>query len=151
MLLEQIPAFLSSMQSLFKSDEAVQLSQSQYDLMREAIIEATKKENDNNDQARLYGILGRIGRRMKKTEKKTDTLHFWFTEYEYIASSMMMTLKENDACRLDDTLADINEIFLRTRPKNIETISNPDVSDFDKNRSNNKRLSDKQQVVSIFS
>ena len=147
MLLEQIPAFLSSMQSLFESDEAVQLSQSQYDLMREAIIEATKKENDNHDQARLYGILGRIGRRMKKS----DTLHFWSTEYEYIASSMLTTLKENDACRLDDTLADINEIFLRTRPKNIETTSNPDLSNFDKTRSNNKRLTDKQHVVSIFS
>ncbi|PHS15698.1 MAG: hypothetical protein COA86_13575 [Kangiella sp.] len=146
MLLEQIPAFLSSMQSLFKSDEAVQLSQSQYDLMREAIIEATKKEN-NNDQARLYGILGRIGRRMKKS----DTLHFWSTEYEYIASSMLTTLKENDACRLDDTLADINEIFLRTRPKNIETITNPNLSNFDKTSSNNKRLTDKQHVVSIFS
>ncbi len=141
MLLEQIPAFLSSMQSLFKSDEAVQLSQEQYELMREAIIEATKKENDNHDQARLYGILGRIGRRMKKP----DTLHFWSTEYEFIASSMLMTLKENDACRVDDTLADINEIFLRTRP-NKNTTSHSDNSP-----SNNNRLSDKQHVVSIFS
>ncbi len=147
MLLEQIPAFLSSMQPLFKSDEAVQLSQSQYELMREAIIEATKIENDNHDQARLYGILGRIGRRMKKP----DTFHFWSTEYEYIASSMLMTLKENDACRLDDTLADINEIFLRTRPNNISTISNSNIPHSDNRTSNHKRLSDKQHIVSIFS
>lgn len=139
MLLEQIPAFLKTMQSLFESDEAVKLSQSQYLLMREAIIEATKKENNNHDQARLYGILGRIGRRMKKT----DTQHFWSTEYQYIASSMLMTLKENDACRLDDTLSDINEIFLRTRPNQADTTTNPET--------NNKRLSDKQHIVSIFS
>ena len=140
MLLEQIPAFLHSMHSLFESNEAVKLSQPQYELMREAIIEATKEENENHDQARLYGILGRIGRRMKKS----DTLHFWSTEYEYIASSMLSTLKTNEVCRLDDTLEDINEIYLRTNSSNPENQTNTVTP------SNNKRYTDKQHIVSIF-
>ena len=140
MLLEQIPAFLHSMHSLFESNEAVKLSQPQYELMREAIIEATKEENENHDQARLYGILGRIGRRMKKS----DTLHFWSTEYEYIASSMLSTLKTNEVCRLDDTLEDINAIYLRTNSSNPENQTNTVTP------SNNKRYTDKQHIVSIF-
>ena len=140
MLLEQIPAFLHSMHSLFESNEAVKLSQPQYELMREAIIEATKEENENHDQARLYGILGRIGRRMKKSE----TLHFWSTEYEYIASSMLSTLKTNEVCRLDDTLEDINAIYLRTNSSNPENQTNTVTP------SNNKRYTDKQHIVSIF-
>ena len=140
MLLEQIPAFLHSMHSLFESNEAVKLSQPQYELMREAIIEATKEENENHDQARLDGILGRIGRRMKKSE----TLHFWSTEYEYIASSMLSTLKTNEVCRLDDTLEDINAIYLRTNSSNPENQTNTVTP------SNNKRYTDKQHIVSIF-
>ena len=140
MLLEQIPAFLHSMHILFDSSEAVHLSKSQYGLMKEAIIEATKEENGNQDQARLYGILGRIGRRMKKS----NTLHFWSTEYEYVADSMLKTLKLNDACRLDDTLADINEIFLRTKSTDPTTQTNTVTP------SNNKRITDKHHIVSIF-
>ncbi|MFT6732134.1 MAG: hypothetical protein ACJAS9_000310 [Polaribacter sp.] len=136
MLLEQIPTFLKSMQSLFETDEAIEITPSQYELMREAILEGTKNDKEHKDQARLYGILGRIGRRMKKE----GALHFWSTEYEYIANSMLTTLKEHDVCRLDDTLADINEIFLRTRPANIDTHS-----------VTNNRISDKQHIVSIFS
>ena len=95
--------------------------------MKEVIQEFCK----SHDAPRLYGILGRISRRMKQSNNP----HLWATEYEYFANSMMESLKENDCCRLDDTVKDINEIFLRNN-KDSEPGKN--------------RFDDKSQIMSIF-
>ena len=51
------------------------------------------------------------------------------------ASSMMLALKENHYCRLEDTIEDINEIFLRTNKSSLP---------------GNNRHDDRPQILSIF-
>jgi len=127
MSVQQIPTILKSMQPQFSKKNAIKITNSQYTMMKEVIQEYCK----SHDAPRLYGILGRISRRMKQTNNP----HLWATEYEYFANSMMESLKENDCCRLDDTIENINEIFLR----------NNKISEPGKNRFN-----DKSQIMSIF-
>ncbi len=127
MSVQQIPTILKSMQPQFNKKNAIKITNSQYAMMKEVIQEYCK----THDAPRLYGILGRISRRMKQTNNP----HLWATEYEYFASSMMKTLRENECCRLDDSLDNINEIFLR----NNKT-SEP----------GNNRFDDKSQIMSIF-
>ena len=127
MSVQQIPTILTSMQPMFDKKNAIKITVSQYTMMKEVIQEYCK----SHDAPRLYGILGRISRRMKQPNNP----HLWATEYEYFANSMMESLKENNCCRLDDTITDINEIFLRNN-KNSEP---------GKNRHN-----DRSQIMSIF-
>ncbi len=115
------------MQPQFDKKNAIKITNSQYTMMKEVIQEYCK----DHDAPRLYGILGRISRRMKQANNP----HLWATEYEYFANSMMKSLKENDYCRLDDTLSDINEIFLRHNK-----LSEP----------GNNRHNDRSQIMSIF-
>lgn len=128
MSLQQIPTILKSMQPQFDNKSAIKLTTSQYSMMKEVIQEYCR----SHDAPRLYGILGRISRRMKKANNP----HLWVTEYEYFANSMMESLKEHDCCRLDDTLADINEIFLRANKT-----SEP---------GNNRHDDSTSQIMSIF-
>ncbi len=127
MSVQQIPSILKSMQPQFNKKNAIKITSSQYAMMKDMIKEYCKA----HDAPRLYGILGRIGRRMKQANNP----HLWATEYEYFANSMMQSLKENDYCRLDDTLEDIDEIFIRYN-KNSEPGHN--------------RHDDRSQIMSIF-
>ncbi len=127
MSFQQIPTILKSMQPQFDKKNAIKITSSQYTMMKEVIQEYCI----THDAPRLYGILGRVNRRMKQANNP----HLWATEYNYFASSMMQTLKENDCCRLDDTLENINEIFLRHN-KNSDPGYN--------------RHGDKRQIMSIF-
>jgi len=127
MSVQQIPAILKSMQPQFDNKNAIKITNSQYSMMKEVIQDYCK----SHDAPRLYGILGRISRRMKQSNNP----HLWATEYQYFANSMMGSLKENNCCRDDDTLADINEIFLRANKT-----SEP----------GNNRYDDRSQIMSIF-
>lgn len=115
------------MQPQFDKKNAIKITNSQYTMMKEVIQEYCKGHN----APRLYGILGRVSRRMKKPNNP----HLWATEYQYFAENMMRSLKENDYCRLDDTLDDINEIFLRHN-RNSEP--------------GNNRRNDSSPIMSIF-
>ena len=127
MSVQQIPTILKSMQPQFDEKNAIKITNSQYAMMKDVIKEYCKA----HDAPRLYGILGRISRRMKQANNP----HLWATEYEYFANSMMQSLKENQHCRLNDTVLDINEIFLRHN-KNSEP--------------GNNRHDDRSQIMSIF-
>ncbi len=127
MSVKQITTLLKSMHPKFKAKSAIKVTVSQYAMMKEVIQDYCKL----HDTPRLYGILGRISRRMKKEKGP----HFWQTEYLYFANCMMEYLKENDSCRLDDTLANIDEIFLR---------NNKD------SKPGKNRHDDRPQIVSIF-
>ena len=127
MSVQQIPTILKSMQPQFDNKNAIKITNSQYSMMKEVIQEYCI----NHDSPRLYGILGRVSRRMKQANNP----HLWATEYEYFANSMMESLRENECCRDDDTLSDINEIFQRANKT-----SEPGKNRFD----------DKNQILSIF-
>ncbi len=127
MSVQQIPTILKSMQPQFDKKNAIKITNSQFAMMKEVIQEYCKA----HDAPRLYGILGRISRRMKQTNNP----HLWATEYDYFATSMMRSLKENDYCRTDDTVEDINEIFLRH-----DNSSEP----------GHNRHNDRSQIMSIF-
>lgn len=127
MSVQQIPSILKSMQPQFDKKNAIKITLSQYSMMKEVIQDHCK----SHDAPRLYGILGRINRRMKQANNP----HLWATEYEYFATSMMESLKENDCCRLTDSVADIDEIFMRNN-KNSEP--------------GNNRFNDRSQIMSIF-
>lgn len=127
MSVQQIPTILKSMQPQFDNKNAIKITNSQYAMMKDVIKEYCK----SHDAPRLYGILGRIGRRMKQVNNP----HLWATEYDYFANSMMQSLKENQFCRLDDTVEDINEIFQRHNKS-----SEP----------GNNRHDDRSQIMSIF-
>ncbi len=127
MSVKQITTLLKSMHPKFKQKSAIKLTQSQYSMMKEVVQDYCKV----HDTPRLYGILGRISRRMRQE----NNLHFWQTEYFFFADCMMEYLKENDSCRLDDTLANIDEIFKR---------NNKD------SKPGKNRHDDRQQIVSIF-
>jgi len=127
MSVQQIPTILKSMQPQFDNKNAIKITNSQYSMMKDVIQEYCT----THDAPRLYGILGRISRRMKQANNP----HLWATEYEYFANSMMESLRENECCRESDSLTDINEIFLRAN-KTSEPGKN--------------RYDDKSQILSIF-
>lgn len=127
MSVQQIPAILRSMHPQFADQNAIKITSSQYNLMKEVIQEHCLVQ----DAPRLYGILERMNRRMKKPNNP----HIWSTEFEYFANSMLQSLKQNNYCRLEDTIDDVNEIFSR-RNNN----SKPG-----KNRSN-----DRQRFFNLF-
>ncbi len=105
MSVQQIPALLKSMRPQFEDKNAIKITSSQFGMMKEIIREHCLIQ----DASRLYGILGRMTRRMKKPNNP----HLWQTEFEYFANSMLQSLKENNYCRLEDSIEDINEIFAR--------------------------------------
>jgi len=105
MSIQQIPSILKSMHPQFEEKSAIKITNSQFIMMKEVIQEYCK----SHDAPRLYGILGRISRRMKQPNNP----HLWATEYNYFASSMMQSLKENDCCRMDDSIENIDDIFNR--------------------------------------
>lgn len=105
MSVQQIPAILRSMGPQFEGQTAIKITSSQFNMMKEVIQEHCLIQ----DAPRLHGILGRMNRRMKKPNNP----HIWQTEFEYFASSMLQSLKENNYCRLEDSIEDVNEIFLR--------------------------------------
>ena len=111
----------------FKDQTAIKITMSQYDMMKDVIQDYCK----SHDAPRLYGILGRINRRMKQPNNP----HLWQTEYEYFATSMMEALKENNCCRMEDTLEDIDEIFMRQNRNSMP---------------GNNRKEDRSQILSIF-
>jgi len=127
MSVQQIPTILKSMQPQFDKQNAIKITNSQYTMMKDVIKEYCKV----HDAPRLYGILGRIGRRMKQANNP----HLWATEYDYFANSMMQSLKENQYCRMEDSVEDIDEIFLRHN-KDSEPGHN--------------RHDDRSQIMSIF-
>ena len=127
MSVQQIPSILKSMQPQFAEKNAIKITNSQFMMMKEVIQEHCK----THDAPRLYGILGRISRRMKQPNNP----HLWATEYDYFASSMMKSLKENNYCRMEDTVANIHEIFNRHNNS-----SEPGFN----------RHDDRSQIMSIF-
>lgn len=127
MSVQQIPTILKTMHPQFGEQEAIKITTSQFLMMKDVIDDYCR----SHDAPRLYGILGRINRRMKQP----NTPHLWHTEFEYFASSMMNALKENAYCRDADTIDDINEIFLRANKS-----SEP----------GNNRHDDRLQIMSIF-
>ncbi|WP_196137262.1 hypothetical protein [Aliikangiella sp. G2MR2-5] len=127
MSIQQIPTILKTMRPQFEAQTAIKITNSQFDMMKEVVSDYCK----THDAPRLYGILGRISRRMKQANNP----HLWQTEFEYFASSMMDALKENGCCRMDDTIDDINEIFAR---KNKDSLPG------------HNRRDDRSQILSIF-
>ncbi len=127
MSVQQIPVILKSISPQFNEHTAIKITGSQYTMMKEVI----KEYGSNNDASRLYGILGRIGRRMKQVNNP----HLWSTEFDFFATSMMHALKERRYCREEDSIDDIDEIFAR---HNIASMPG-------KNRD-----TDKNRVMSIF-
>lgn len=127
MSVQQIPTILKTMSPQFMEQDAIKITPSQYDMMKEVIRDYCR----THDAPRLYGILGRINRRMKKA----SGLHLWQTEFDYFASIMMNALKEDHRCRLDDSIEDIDEIFMRQN-----RASKP----------GHNRHDDKMQILSIF-
>ena len=127
MSVQQIPTILKTMHPQFGHQEAIKITSSQFSMMKEVIQDYCR----SHDAPRLFGILGRINRRMKQP----NTPHLWHTEFDYFASSMMQSLKENNYCRLEDTIDDINEIFHREQ-KNSQPGKN--------------RHDDGMQIMSIF-
>jgi len=115
------------MQPQFEEKNAIKITNSQFIMMKEVIQEHCK----TIDAPRLYGILGRISRRMKQP----NNLHLWVTEYDYFADSMMQSLKEHNYCRTEDTVDNIHEIFGRGNK-----ISEPGFN----------RHDDRSQIMSIF-
>lgn len=124
---KKISTILKQMHPKFEAQTSISLSDSQYSMMKDVVQQYSASLNST----RLYGILARVSRRMKKS----DEAHFLSTEYEYFADSMMQTLKNNDYCRLNDTLSNINEIFQRN---NAES------------KPGKNRYSDTSEVMSIF-
>jgi hypothetical protein len=124
---KKISTILKLMHPQFEQQTSIELSDEQYEMMKDVIQEHSGALNST----RLYGMLARVSRRMKKSDKA----HFLSTEYEYFSDNMMQTLKNNDFCRLSDTLKDINEIFLRN---NIDS------------KPGKNRYSDSTDVISIF-
>jgi hypothetical protein len=135
MLLKYVSAFLKSMQPLFEVHEAVRLNPLHFKIMKRAIREMIQQKEIVCDQAKLLGILGRIHRRMKNPNNP----HFWRTEYEYIADTMILTLRKHHVCRSNDTLNEVRAIFLRKNKNNKE------------DPSSKKRCNDKAPIISIFS
>lgn len=127
MSVQQIPTILKTMHPQFSHQEAIKITSSQFAMMKDVIQDFCR----SHDAPRLYGILGRISRRMKQT----NVPHLWHTEFDYFASSMMLALKENHYCRLEDTIDDINEIFLRANKSSLP---------------GNNRHDDRPQILSIF-
>ncbi len=127
MSVQQIPTILKTMSPQFDGQNAIKITSSQYSMMKEVVEEYCK----THEAPRLYGILARINRRMKQVNNP----HLWQTEYEYFADSMMTALKESDHCRLDDTIADINDIFQRQNNNSMP---------------GNNRHNDKTPIMSIF-
>jgi len=127
MSIQQIPTILKSMSPQFSHHEAIKITRSQYNMMKEVIQDYCL----THDAPRLYGILGRISRRMKKASNP----HLWHTEFEYFADSMMGALKEENRCRLEDGIENIDEIFERQNND-----SEP----------GHNRQSDRPQILSIF-
>lgn len=127
MSVQQIPTILKTMSPQFREQTAIKITNSQYDMMKDVIKDYCK----HHDAPRLYGILGRISRRMKQPNNP----HLWQTEFDYFASSMMDALKENNYCRTEDTLEDINEIFLRQNKSSVP---------------GHNRKEDRTQILSIF-
>ncbi|MGX5174618.1 hypothetical protein ACUR5C_11415 [Aliikangiella sp. IMCC44653] len=127
MSVQQIPAILKTISPQFGTKEAIKITPSEFSLMKDVIKDYCR----THDAPRLYGILGRIGRRMKQP----NTPHLWHTEFEYFANSMMTSLKEQNYCRLEDSIEDINEIFLRQNKGSIP---------------GKNRREDKPQIMSIF-
>lgn len=127
MSVQQIPTILKTMSPQFKDQTAIKITSSQYDMMKEVIQDYCQ----THDSPRLFGILGRISRRMKQPNNP----HLWQTEFDYFASSMMNSLKENSCCRTEDTLDNIDEIFLRQNKGSAPGHS---------------RKEDRSQILSIF-
>lgn len=105
MSVQQIPTILKSMNPKFDQHAAIKITPSQYNMMKDVVQDYCL----THDAPRLYGLLGRVNRRMKIANKP----HLWQNEFDYFASSMMQALKENHYCRLEDTIDDIDEIFAR--------------------------------------
>ncbi len=127
MSIQQIPTILKTMSPQFKEQNAIKITSSQYDMMKDVIQDFCSTHN----APRLFGMLGRIGRRMKQANNP----HLWHTEFEYFATNMMLALKENKRCRLEDTIENIDEIFKRENQN-----SSP----------GQNRKSDRNQILSIF-
>jgi len=127
MSIQQIPSILKSMHLQFGQKSAIKITNSQFMMMKDIIRDYCK----TNDAPRLYGILGRISRRMKQPNNP----HLWATEYNYFANKMMQSLRENDYCRLDDDIENIHEIFNRHNSH-----SEPGFN----------RHDDRSQIMSIF-
>ncbi|WP_444997698.1 hypothetical protein [Aliikangiella sp. IMCC44359] len=127
MSVQQIPAILKSISPQFRNQDAIKITSSEFAMMKDVIQEYCR----TYDAPRLYGMLGRIGRRMKQA----NTPHLWQTEFEYFASSMMQSLKDKKYCRLEDTIDDINEIFMRVNKSSLP---------------GRNRSKDKSQILSIF-
>lgn len=127
MSVQQIPTILKTMSPQFNGQNAIKITSSQYNMMKEVIQDYCR----THEAPRLYGILGRINRRMKQANNP----HIWQTEFEYFASSMMEALREDHYCRLEDTIEDVNEIFMR-RNKTSQPGHN--------------RRDDRTQILSIF-
>lgn len=127
MSVQQIPAILKSISPQFSTHNAIKITASQYTMMKEVI----SQYGSSHDASHLYGILGRINRRMKQVNNP----HLWETEFEFFASSMLSALKERRYCREEDSMNDIDGIFNR-----LNKSSSPG-----KNRKN-----DRNKVLSIF-
>ena len=85
MSVQQIPTILKSMQPQFDDKNAIKITNSQYSMMKDVIQEYCT----THDAPRLYGILGRVSRRMKQANNP----HLWATEYDYFANSMIESLR----------------------------------------------------------
>ena len=68
--------------------------------------------------------------------KQANNPHLWQTEFDFFASNMMQALREKDACRDNDSLQQIDEIFSR---KNNNSMPG------------HNRQGDKTPILSIFS
>lgn len=128
MSVQQIPAILKSISPQFKDQQAIKITASEYLMMNDVVKEYCR----GHEAPRMFGILGRINRRMKQT----NTPHLWLTEFDFFATSMMRTLKEKKYCRDEDSLDDINEIFKRHNKGSLP---------------GKNRRKDKSQILSIFS
>lgn len=127
MSVQQIPAILRSIGPQFGSRDAIKITPSEFSMMKDVIKDYCR----THDAPRLFGILGRINRRMKQA----NSPHLWQTEFDYFASSMMTALKEHNYCRLEDSVEDINEIFMRQNKSSAP---------------GKNRVSDRTQIMSIF-
>ncbi len=128
MSVQQIPTILKTINPQFNQQQAIKITSSQFNMMKEAVDDYCR----THEAPRLQGILARINRRMKQANNP----HLWQTEYELFASSMMQELKEHDAARDDDSVQNIDEIFSR---KNNNSMPG------------HNRHNDKTPILSIFS
>lgn len=127
MSVQQIPTILKTMNPQFSGQNAIKITSSQYNMMKEVIQDYCR----THQAPRLYGILARVNRRMKQVNGP----HLWHTEYDFFAASMMEALKEDHYCREEDTIDNVNEIFMRQN---------------NSSKPGHNRHDDKSVIMSIF-